>query len=70
MSYTVEVVGKEKYALGEGPYYDPRYKRLSWVDILAGKLWLMNAKGEKQSVTFPQNVGAAIPLAENDAKAD
>lgn len=36
--YNVEVVDSTRYALGEGPYYDPRFKRLSWVDIIGQKV--------------------------------
>lgn len=63
--FKVEAVGSEKYTLGEGPYYDPRYKRLSWVDIVGRKL-LFFKDGKKESVDLPQQVGAAIPLAGSD----
>ncbi|MBE5855869.1 MAG: SMP-30/gluconolactonase/LRE family protein [Lachnospiraceae bacterium] len=63
--YRVELIGIEKYQLGEGPYYDPRYQRFSWVDILGNKVWYIQ-NGEKKSIQLPQHVGAAIPLADSD----
>lgn len=63
--YTVESVGKEKYILGEGPYYDPRYQRLSWVDIEGKKVWYIK-DGNKIAIDIPQRVGAAIPMAESE----
>lgn len=63
--YTVETIGKEKYILGEGPYYDPRYYRLSWVDIEGKKVWYIQ-DGVKRDIEVPQRVGAAIPLAGSD----
>ena len=65
MKYQVELIGKDAYLLGEGPYYDARYKRLSWVDIVGKKLWMMQ-DGKRESVDLPQLVGAAIPMAESD----
>jgi len=63
--YNVETVGRERYILGEGPYYDHRYKRLSWVDIEGDKVWYLK-DGKKVSIELPQHIGAAIPLAESD----
>ena len=60
--YNVEVVDSTRYALGEGPYYDPRFKRLSWVDIIGQKVWFIK-DGKKECIDTPQPVGAAIPLA-------
>lgn len=60
--YNVECVGNERYALGEGPFYDPRFKRLSWVDIIGQKVWFI-MDGKKDCIELPQPVGAAIPLA-------
>ena len=47
-TYTAKVFDKTKYALGEGPYYDPRFKRFSWVDILGNRLWTLSSDGEKR----------------------
>ncbi|MBP5266271.1 MAG: SMP-30/gluconolactonase/LRE family protein [Lachnospiraceae bacterium] len=63
--YQVETVGKEQYVLGEGPYYDPRYGRLSWVDIEGKKVWYIR-DGRKVAIDVQQRVGAAIPLAGDD----
>lgn len=63
--YNVETVGKEKYILGEGPYYDMRYHRLSWVDIEGKKVWYIK-DGSKIAIELPQLVGAAIPMADSD----
>ena len=60
--YNVECVGNERYELGEGPFYDPRFKRLSWVDIIGQKVWFIK-DGKKDCIELPQPVGAAIPLA-------
>lgn len=62
----VELVGKERYTLGEGPYYDPRFKRLSWVDIPEKKLWIMGVDQKKQAIELPQKAGAAVPLADSE----
>jgi sugar lactone lactonase YvrE len=59
--YTVEPIGNEKYSLGEGPYYDPRFNRLSWVDILGKRVFCME-NGKTESYDINQMVGAAIPL--------
>ncbi len=61
-TYTAKVFDKTKYALGEGPYYDPRFKRFSWVDITQNKLYTLSADGEKTEFDLGQPVGAAIPL--------
>ena len=61
--YTVELIGNEKYALGEGPYYDPRFKRFSWVDILGKKICFIE-DNKKKEFDLPQLVGAAIPMAD------
>ena len=63
--YNVEVVDSTRYALGEGPYYDPRFKRLSWVDIIGQKVWFIK-DGKKECIDVPQPVGAAIPLADSE----
>ncbi|RKM61903.1 SMP-30/gluconolactonase/LRE family protein [Butyrivibrio sp. CB08] len=61
ITYKAEVFDNAKYALGEGPYYDPRYGRLSWVDILDNCLWTLSADGEKRNFDLGQPIGAAIP---------
>ena len=61
-TYYSEVLDTAKYALGEGPYYDPRFDRFSWVDITGNRLYTMTAEGEKSHFDLGQPVGAAIPL--------
>ncbi len=60
--YTATPIGNEKYKLGEGPYYDSKLKRLSWVDITDNKIWYMGPDCVKKSINLPQHVGSAIPL--------
>ena len=64
--YEVEPVSVDKYLLGEGPYYDPRYKRLSWIDIIGKALWIMDKDGGKKKINLPQRAGAAIPLSDSE----
>lgn len=63
--FEASVLFDEKYRLAESPFYDPRYDRLSWVDILDGKLyqWMV---GSLQSFDFGEPIGAAIPLQKSD----
>ncbi len=61
-TYYSEVLDTTKYSLGEGPYYDPRFDRLSWVDITGNRLWTMTSDGEKRDFDLGQPIGAAIPL--------
>ncbi len=63
--YKAEPLGKEKYLLGEGPYYDLRYNRLSWVDIVNNRLYFMRDK-VTESVDVRQHIGAAIPMMDSD----
>lgn len=59
--FEANLLSDEKYRLAEAPFYDPRYDRLSWVDILDGKLyqWMDN---DRQCFDFGEPIGAAIPL--------
>ena len=63
--YQAEVFDTNKYALGESPFYDARYNRYSWVDIINGELWTMQ-NGIKRHYTLGQPLGAAIPLPDSD----
>ena len=63
--YYAEVFDRDRYCLGESPYYDPRYKRYSWVDIIQSRLWTMQ-DGKKECFQFDQPIGAAVPLRESD----
>ena len=59
--YTAKALSFNKYALGESPFYDPRYNRYSWVDIINNRLYTLKA-GEKSCFTFTEPIGAAIPV--------
>ena len=50
-----------KYRLAESPFYDPRHDRLSWVDILDGKVY-RRENGAVSVHDFGEPVGAAVPL--------
>ncbi|MCR4939293.1 MAG: SMP-30/gluconolactonase/LRE family protein [Treponemataceae bacterium] len=60
-NYRAEVFSKEKYKLGESPFYDPRTKTLSWVDITEGKLYTLGPDGSRRIYNFGQAIGAAVP---------
>ncbi len=62
--YTAEVFDSSKHKLGESPYYDPRFRRYSWVDITEGRLWTL-IDDRKMCFEFDQPIGAAIPLADS-----
>ncbi|MCR5279868.1 MAG: SMP-30/gluconolactonase/LRE family protein [Lachnospiraceae bacterium] len=63
--YKAEVFDKEKNDLGEGPFYDGRFKRYSWVDISKGRLWTM-IDGQKTCFELGQPLGSAIPMPDSD----
>ena len=51
--------------LGEGPSWDSRTNRLSWVDILSSAVHVAGAEGDPiTSYQLPGHVGAALPAAE------
>ena len=58
----VEVVYGNKYTLGESPFYDPRNKVLSWVDIVKGSLYIQDSHNRIKEISFKEKIGAAIPL--------
>lgn len=60
-NYIAERYINTKYSLAEGPYYDSRYNRLSWVDIPEGTVNTL-IDGVCNSVKVCSTVGAAIPL--------
>ena len=64
--YQAEVYDNSKYSLGEGPVYDPRYGRLSWVDIIANKLYIKDRDGTRTCFDLGQPVGAAIPVKDSE----
>lgn len=61
--YFATVFSKDKYSLGESPFYDQRTKTISWVDITEGKFYLIDddGKGTVYSHDFGQAIGAAVP---------
>ncbi|MBR4580459.1 MAG: SMP-30/gluconolactonase/LRE family protein [Lachnospiraceae bacterium] len=63
--YQAQLFDKQKYVLSESPFYDARFKRYSWVDIINGELWTLQG-GVKTHFTMGQPIGAAIPLPESD----
>ncbi len=66
MKYTAAVFDTKQYSLGEGPYYDPRFGRLSWVDIHNGQLWTLLPDGTRTCFNLGQPVGAAVPLKDSE----
>ncbi|WP_022769779.1 SMP-30/gluconolactonase/LRE family protein [Butyrivibrio sp. NC2007] len=60
-TYKAEPFGLGKYLLGESPFYDPRTKCRSFVDIIAGKLYIIEAGGLMKQADFGQKIGAAVP---------
>ena len=63
--YTAQMMSDTKYRLAESPFYDSRYERLSWVDILAGKLYWLQGE-EQHCFNAGEPIGAAIPLRDAD----
>lgn len=63
--YQAEVLVNVRHELGEGPYYDARFDRLSWVDIIGHKLHTMK-DGVISTFDAGEPIGAAIPLARSD----
>ena len=51
----------ERHDLAESPFYDPRTKKYSWVDIDAGRLWISSNSGERYHFELGQLIGAAVP---------
>jgi len=56
-----KVISLNKNILGEGPYYDSRYDRISWVDIVGQALYMKEKNGIKK-VEFEEKISAAIPI--------
>ena len=63
--YIAENLDTDKYSLGEGPCYDPRFNRYSWVDINNHSLWTMK-DGVKEVFNLGQPIGAAVPMEDSD----
>ena len=65
VEFEASVLSEEKYRLAESPFYDSRFDRLSWVDILDGKLYQWMGD-DRQCFDFGEPIGAAIPLQKSD----
>lgn len=63
--YKADIYFNKKHSLAEGPYYDSRFKRLSWVDIPQGTVNTL-IDGVCNIVKVGSTVGAAIPLKDSD----
>ena len=60
-TYNAKIFSQEKYKLGESPFYDPRIKTISWVDIMDKKFFTLGPDGVRKTFTFNQAIGAAVP---------
>lgn len=52
---------EDRFLLGESPFYNKKLDRFSWVDIIAGKLYILE-NGTRKEIDFGEPIGAAIPL--------
>ena len=59
-----DVVVEAAHDLGEGPQWDARTGRLSWVDITAGQVHALESTGARRRYDIGQHVGAALPAAD------
>ncbi len=64
-TYKAEVFDSNKYRLGEGPFYTKSLNRLSWIDILDGRVYTL-INGKKEYTEMGQHIGAAIPMKDSD----
>ena len=58
--YIAEVFSEEKYVLGESPFYDPRTKNISWVDIKRGTFFTQSFSDKENSVKNKYSLEQAI----------
>lgn len=58
---TAQVYVRERFLLGEGPYWNQSTGEWSWVDIKTGTLHLLDAHGQRKSIQCGQYLGAAVP---------
>lgn len=61
--YQAQPLARHRYSLAEGPCYDARFDRLSWVDINRGRLYTQKEGEEPLFFSLGQPLGAAVPLA-------
>ena len=58
----VELYIENENDLAESPFYDSRYRVLSWIDIPKGLLHLADSRGKRKEIDFKEKIGCAIPL--------
>ncbi len=70
-NFTAKPLIKTGYRLGESPFYDPRTEKCSFVDIIAGKLYVFSPEEQTEDdisdqnlecIDFGQQIGAAVPM--------
>ncbi len=64
--YKAQLFNKMNLSLGESPFYDPRYGRFSWVDIMEGRLYTLKEGEEAVYHEMKQKLGAAVPMKDSD----
>lgn len=60
-TYNAQVFLQEKFKLGESPFYDPRTKTISWVDIMNKKFFTLGPDGIQKTFSYNQAIGSAVP---------
>jgi len=61
MTFTVEIIGKERCRLGESPVWDSEARVLYWVDSVAPSIWRYDpATGEQSYIPAPQTIGSIV----------
>ncbi len=64
-TYEAEIFDNNRHELGEGPYFDPRFNRFSWVDIINNKLIIVK-DNQKEVIDLKEPTGAAVPLSDSE----
>ncbi len=64
-TYEAKIFDADRHELGEGPYYDPRFNRFSWVDIVNSKLVVIK-DNSKEVIDLLSQTGAAVPLSDSE----
>lgn len=61
MTFTVEIIGKERCRLGESPLWDADAGVLYWVDSMAPAIWRFDpVTGEQSSFPAPKPIGSIV----------
>jgi len=61
MTFTVEIVGKERCRLGESPLWDSDAGLVYWVDSVAPAIWRHDpATGEQSFIPAPKPIGSIV----------